>query len=112
MTDDECLQLLRQLQSGGTSRNREYQRFQLAGPRRVLLGYKRVCSLLRDLGQPGVRASARWAGEPARLDLAVEVPGFRYRRRALLERWEARFLLGHAAAADLAAGFAALGGEP
>ena len=83
--------LLRELHLGNTSRNRAFLRFSEPAAARVLAGYRRLKSLVTELGRPGVevRILERPSGEPA-----VEVLARRllYHRVVLLSAWELRFL--------------------
>ncbi len=98
MSDAERIRLLRDLFRGATSRNREFERFQRPEARRVLQGYRRLRSLLREVRRPDVETRARWVDGSSRLAVAVEQSRFGYRRLVFLDAWEGEFLLTEAQA--------------
>jgi hypothetical protein len=98
MNDAQRTDLLKDLHRGLTSRNRDFERFYDGDARRVLVGYRSLRSLLRELGRPGVRARAQWTGNPGGLVVAVEDGGLSYRRVMVLATWEVEFLVNEAGA--------------
>ncbi len=92
MTDTERTRLLRDLHRGLISRNRAFDLFEHPEARRVLGAYRTLRDLVRDLGRPGVRVRTRWVENPGGVAVAVEAPGLRYRRVAVLPPWAVAFL--------------------
>ena len=93
MAEDAQTQLLRDLHTGRTSRNRDFERFADGSARRALRGYRRVRSLLRELRAPGVEAQVRLLAPSGARAVEVFLRGVRYHRLVLLSPAEFALLV-------------------
>lgn len=84
--------LLADLRAGRTSRNRDHERFDEPEARRVLRGYRRLKSLVRELLRPGVEAHLRRPSRAEGAAVEVVVRSVRYHRLVWLAPWELDFL--------------------